>query len=85
MATEGVHAQTLRGNVPHVRGTVFRAAAYNIGWNKNDMGKGIVELSQEVQSMVSYHEIHVLLLCEVFEIEGHHNAKHDVVGQLIKF
>ena len=91
MAREGANATTLRGNVlarpspVHVRGTEFRAASYNIGWNENDKSKGIVELQQEVQSMVSHHEIHVLLLCEVFEIEGHHNAKYDVVGQLIKF
>ena len=68
-------ATALCGDVPeellpcHVSGAVFRVGSYNIGWNDADRGKGIVELRQEVQSMVSYHEVHVLLLCEVFDIE----------------
>ena len=45
----------------HVSGTVFRVGSYNIGWQDTDRSKGIKELLQGVQSMVSYHEIHGVL------------------------
>ena len=68
-----------------LNGCVFRVASYNIGWNHKDKTKGFDELCLEVHSMVLDHDIHVLLLCEVFGIEDHLNEDEEIASRLVKF
>ena len=53
----------------HVSEAVLRLAFYNIGWGASDKHKGIEELQMELLGIVVDHQVQVLALCEVFEID----------------
>ena len=82
-------AQTLNGDARDDRDilmcdVVFRLGFYNIGWQYANKRRGIRELRQEVLSLVMDHQVQVLCLCEVFDIEDGLNEEIQVATQLVQ-
>ena len=82
-------AQTLNGDAPDDRDipmcdVVLRLGFYNIGWQYGNKRRGIRELRQEVLSLVMDHQVQVLGLCEVFDIEDGLNEEKQVATQLVQ-
>ena len=82
-------AQTLNGDAWDDRDipmcdVVIRLGFYNIGWQFGNKRRGIWELKQEVLSLVMDHKVHVLGLCEVFDIEDGLNEEIQVATQLVQ-
>ena len=64
---------------------VLRLGFYNIGWQHGNKRRGIRELKQEVLSLLVDHQVQVLGLCEVFDIEDGLNEKKQVATQLVEY
>ena len=58
---------------------------YNIGWNQSDKSRGIRELQQEVLGLLVHHQVQVLGLCEVFDIDDNRNEEQQVARQLVEY
>ena len=83
-------AEALRGNVPedldwHGCVAGIRFAFYNIGWQEADTTKGIGELQNEILGIVVHHQVQVLALCEVLDIDDGRNEQREVARHLVEF
>ena len=83
-------AEALRGDVPddldiHVCEAVLRFGFYNIGWQHGDKSRGIRELQKGVLGLVVDHQVQVLGLCEVFDIDDGLNEQKQVASQLVEY
>ena len=86
----GASAKILRSDVPddldcHVCEVVLRFGFYNIGWNHSDKSRGIRELQKEVLGLVVDHQVQVLGLCEVFDIDDGLNEEKQVAKLLVEY
>ena len=83
-------AKTLHGDVPDdldipVCEVVLRFGFYNIGWHHGNKRRGIRDLQNEVFCLVVDHQVQVLGLCEVFDIDDGLNEKEQVATQLVEY
>ena len=64
---------------------VLRFGFYNIGWQHGDKNRSIQELKKEVLGLVVDHQVQVLGLCEVFDIDDGRNVEKEVASKLVEY